>query len=408
MRSSGSGIGMNSPFTAEVAVVGAGPAGLVSAIALAAAGIDTLVVAPLARAYHRTTALLAGSATALDTLGAWQSCARQAAPLKKLRIIDDTRRLFRAPEVLFTAAEIDRDAFGHNIENRHLIAALQTRAAALGLRSSAAPALTIESDTLGVTIRHADGEARVQLAIGADGARSMCRTAAGITTRHRAYPQAALTLNLAHARTHDDTSTEFHTEEGPFTLVPLPGRRSSLVCVAAPERCGELAAMDDAALSAEIERRAHSLLGTMTVEAGRGVFPLAVETADSLARNRIVLVGEAAHVVPPIGAQGLNLGIRDAATVAEIVADAHAHGEDLGSPELLARYEAERRADIVTRTLAVDLLNRSLLSDFLPTHGARGLSIYLVDCVGPLRRAMMREGIMPAASQPKLTRGEMV
>jgi 2-octaprenyl-6-methoxyphenol hydroxylase len=121
-----------------------------------------------------------------------------------------------------------------------------------------------------------------------------------------------------------------------------------------------------------------------------------------------VLVGEAAHVVPPIGAQGLNLGIRDAATVAEIVADAHAHGEDLGSPELLARYEAERRADIVTRTLAVDLLNRSLLSDFLPTHGARGLSIYLVDRVGPLRRAMMREGIMPAASQPKLTRGEMV
>jgi 2-octaprenyl-6-methoxyphenol hydroxylase len=399
---------MKSTFTAEVAVIGAGPTGLVSAIALAAAGVDTLLIAPLARADHRTTALLAGSATVLDTLGVWQSCARQAAPLKRLRIIDDTRRLFRAPEVLFSAAEIDCEAFGHNIENRHLIAALQTRAAALGLRSIAAPALTIESDALGVTIRHADGEARVQLAIGADGARSMCRTAAGISTRRRAYPQAALTLNLTHARTHDDTSTEFHTEEGPFTLVPLPGRRSSLVCVVAPEHYDELAAMDDAALSAEIERRAHSLLGTMAVEAGRGVFPLAVETADGLARNRIVLVGEAAHVVPPIGAQGLNLGIRDAATVAEIVADAHAHGKDLGDAEMLARYEAERRADIVTRTLAVDLLNRSLLSDFLPTHGARGLSLYLVDRIGPLRRAMMREGITPAASQPKLTRGEMV
>jgi 2-octaprenyl-6-methoxyphenol hydroxylase len=309
---------------------------------------------------------------------------------------------------LFTAAEIDCDAFGHNIENLHLIAALQTRAAALGLRSIAALALTIESDTLGVTIRHADGEARVQLAIGADGARSMCRTAAGITTRRRAYPQTALTLNLAHARTHDDTSSEFHTEEGPFTLVPLPGRRSSLVCVVAPEHCEKLAAMDDAALSAEIERRAHSLLGAVTVEAGRGVFPLAVETADGLARNRILLVGEAAHVVPPIGAQGLNLGIRDAATVAEIVADAHQHGKDLGGAEVLARYETERRADIVTRTLAVDLLNRSLLSDFLPTHGARGLSLYLVDRIGPLRRAMMREGITPAASQPKLMRGKMV
>ncbi|MGB6284383.1 MAG: UbiH/UbiF family hydroxylase [Xanthobacteraceae bacterium] len=395
-------------FTAQVAVIGAGPAGLVSAIALTAAGVDTLLIAPPAQADHRTTALLAGSVTALDTLGVWQSCARQAAPLKKLRIIDDTRRLFRAPEVSFTAAEIDSEAFGYNIENRHLIAALQSRAAALDLRSITAPALAIDNEDSAVTIRHADGETRVQLAIGADGARSICRTAAGIMTRHRAYPQAALTLNLAHARAHDETSTEFHTEEGPFTLVPLPGCRSSLVCVVAPEHCEELAAMDDAALSAEIERRAHSLLGSMAVEAGRGVFPLAVETTDGFARNRIVLVGEAAHVVPPIGAQGLNLGIRDAATIAEIVADAHQHGDDVGAPDVLRRYDTERRADIVTRTLAVDLLNRSLLSDFLPAHGARGLSLYLVDRIGPLRRAMMREGITPAASQPKLMRGEMV
>lgn len=399
---------MKPGFTAEVAVIGAGPAGLVSAIALATAGVGTLLIAPLAEADHRTTALLAGSVTALDTLGVWQACARNAAPLKRLRIIDDTRRLLRAPEVLFTAAEIDCEAFGYNIENRYLVAALQTRAAALGLPSIAEPALTIESDTSGVTIRHAGGEARVQLTIGADGARSMCRAAAGIITRRRAYPQAALTLNLAHAKAHDDTSTEFHTEQGPFTLVPLLGRRSSLVCVVAPERCAELAAMDDAALSAEIERRAHSLLGAITVEPGRGIFPLAVETVDAYARNRIVLVGEAAHVVPPIGAQGLNLGIRDAATVAEIVAAAHQQSEDIGGAEALRRYDGERRADIVTRTLASDLLNRSLLANFLPAHGARGLSLYLVDRIGPLRRALMREGVMPAASQPKLMRGEMV
>jgi len=399
---------MKSTSTAEVAVIGAGPAGLVSAIALAAAGVDTLLIAPPAQADHRTTALLASSVTALDTLGAWQSCVRQAAPLKKLRIVDATRRLFRAPEVLFAAIEIDREAFGYNIENRHLIGALQSRAGALNLTAVAAPALAIESDALGVTIRHAEGQARVQLAIGADGARSMCRSAAGIVTRRRAYMQAALTLNLTHARTHDDTSTEFHTEEGPFTLVPLPGRRSSLVCVVTPTHCAELDAMDDAALAAEIERRAHSLFGPMTVESGRGVFPLAVETTNGFARNRIVLVGEAAHVVPPIGAQGLNLGIRDTATIAEIVADAHGHGDDVGSPELLARYETERRADIITRTLAVDLLNRSLLADFLPAHGARGLSLYLVERIGPLRRALMREGVTPAVSQPKLMRGEMV
>ncbi|MGN6747098.1 MAG: UbiH/UbiF family hydroxylase [Xanthobacteraceae bacterium] len=399
---------MNSSLTAEVAVIGAGPAGLVSAIALAAAGVDTLLIAPPAQADHRTTALLAGSVTALSTLGIWQGCVQQAAPLKKLRIVDDTRRLVRAPEVLFAAAEIGCEAFGYNIENRHLIAALQARAAALNLRTITAPALAIESGTSAVTIRHVDGVALVQLAIGADGARSICRTAAAITARRRNYPQAALTLNLAHQRPHDETSTEFHTEEGPFTLVPLPGRRSSLVCVVTPAHCAELAAMDDTALSAEIERRAHSLFGAMSVEAGRGVFPLAVETADAFARNRIALVGEAAHVVPPIGAQGLNLGIRDAATIAEIVAAAHQAGEDIGGPEVISRYDDERRADIVSRTLAVDFLNRSLLADFLPAHGARGLSLYLVDRIGPLRRALMREGITPAASQPKLMRGEMV
>jgi 2-octaprenyl-6-methoxyphenol hydroxylase len=399
---------MKSNFTAEVAVIGAGPAGLVSAIALAAAGVDTVLIAPPALADHRTTALLAGSVTALDALGAWQSCVRQAAPLKQLRIIDDTQRLIRAPEILFTAAEIDCEAFGYNIENSQLMAALQARAIALDLSSVATPALAVESDASAVTIRHADGLVRVRLAIGADGARSICRTGAGISTRRRAYPQAALTLNLGHARAHDDTSTEFHTEEGPFTLVPLPGRRSSLVCVVSPVHCAELAALDDAALAAEVERRAHSLLGAMTVESGRGEFPLAVESAEHFARNRIVLVGEAAHVVPPIGAQGLNLGIRDAATIAEIVADAHRHDCDVGGPDVIGRYDQERRADIVTRMLAVDLLNRSLLADFMPVHGARGLSLYLIDRIGPLRRALMREGITPAASQPKLMRGEMV
>jgi 2-octaprenyl-6-methoxyphenol hydroxylase len=161
-------------------------------------------------------------------------------------------------------------------------------------------------------------------------------------------------------------------------------------------------------LSPQIEGRAHSLLGKMRVEPGRGFFPLAVETADAFARGRIALVGEAAHVVPPIGAQGLNLGLRDGATIAEIVADARRGNLDIGSPEVLARYDTQRRADVTTRTLAVDFLNRSLLSDFFPAQSARGLSLYLVDRIGPLRRALMREGVAPAASQPRLMRGEMV
>jgi 2-octaprenyl-6-methoxyphenol hydroxylase len=400
--------GAGHTFTAEVAVVGGGPAGLVCAIALATAGLDTVLIAPAAAPDHRTTALLATSVTALDTLGLWQACRADAAPLKKLRILDDTRRLLRAPEVFFAAAEIGLEAFGYNIENRHLIAALEKRARELKLSRIAAPARAVTSDTAGVTIDYDGGTARVPLAIGADGAHSLCRAAAGIATRRRTYPQTALTLNLAHDRGHDDTSTEFHTESGPFTLVPLPGRRSSLVCVLDASNAANVLAKTDAALSADIERRAHSLLGKMNVEPGRGVFPLAVETAEAFARQRIALVGEAAHVVPPIGAQGLNLGLRDGATIAEIVAETRRDNADIGGPEVLARYDRERRADATSRSIAVDLLNRSLLTDFIPVHGVRALSLYLAERVGPLRRALMREGVAPAASQPRLMRGEMV
>jgi 2-octaprenyl-6-methoxyphenol hydroxylase len=395
-------------MTAEVAVIGGGPAGLMSAIALAAGGVDTVLIAPAAQPDHRTTALLAGSVTALETLGIWQACLSHAAPLRQIRIIDDTARLLRAPEVCFSAAEINLDAFGYNIENRHLLAALQARAAELKLKQIAAAALVVKGSDREIIIEFAGGEASAQLVIGADGARSLCRAAAGIGLKRRDYPQAALTLNLAHSRPHHDISTEFHTESGPFTLVPLPGQRSSLVCVLAPETARKLTALMDDALAKEIERRSHSLLGHMRVEQGRGFFPLAVETADSLGRGRIALVGEAAHVVPPIGAQGLNLGLRDGAAIAEIVADARRQGADLGAPSVLARYEASRRADVLSRTVAVDLLNRSLLADFLPAQGMRGLSLFLVDRIGPLRRALMREGVAPAASQPRLMRGEMV
>ncbi len=395
-------------FTAEVAVVGGGPSGLLAALALAASGADTILLAPPAESDHRTTALLAGSVTALETLGVWQACSTHAAPLRIIRLVDDTHRLIRAPEVSFIAAEIGLDAFGYNIENRHLVAALEARVAALKIARVALPALAIRADASGVTIEYAAGEARVRLTVGADGQRSLCRAAAGIGTSRRAYAQTAVTLNLAHTRPHRDVSTEFHTESGPFTLVPLPGHRSSLVCVLDPATAATVSAMNDTALSEEIERRAHSALGKMTVEPGRGVFPLAVETADRFAGERIALIGEAAHVVPPIGAQGLNLGLRDGAAIAESVADARRQHRDVGAEDLLARYDSERRADIASRTLAVDLLNRSLLTDFVPAQGLRGLSLYLIDRIGPLRRALMREGVTPMASQPRLMRGEMV
>jgi 2-octaprenyl-6-methoxyphenol hydroxylase len=393
--------------TVEVAVVGGGPAGLTAAIALASAGVETVLISRPPPPDNRTTALLSSSVAALDALDVWPRCAAQAAPLTAIRIVDDTARLLRAPEVMFEAAEIGLVAFGHNIENRHLIAALDPRAAELGaLQRVAAAVIAIKPADDGVSLQLDDGSAlSARLVVGADGRKSLCRQAAGIETSRQDYPQAALTVNLAHTRPHNGVSTEFHTETGPFTLVPLPGLRSSLVCVLDPRAAEELGTLEAPELSAEIERRAHSMLGKMSVEGERGLFPLAVETAQSFGRDRIALVGEAAHVIPPIGAQGLNLGLRDAATIAELVVEARHEGADVGSSSLLAHYDRLRRIDVTSRVLAVDVLNRSLLSDFLPVQGARGFGLYLLDKITPLRRAVMREGVEPAA-QPRLMRGE--
>jgi 2-octaprenyl-6-methoxyphenol hydroxylase len=393
----------------DAVVVGGGPAGLTAAIALAGAGIPTALVAGRPRpADNRTTALLMGSVIALKTLGVWQRCKANAAPLRVMRIVDDTGRLLRAPEVRFEADEIGLEAFGYNIENRYLIAAMLALAceiAALEVIAEDATKVTVGAEAVTVTLE-SGGTVEARIAVGADGRRSICREAAGVATERWSYPQAALTLTLRHSRPHHDISTEFHRPSGPLTLVPLPGQRSSLVFVSDPDEAARLKGLPDAELSAAIEKRAHSILGKIEVEPERGMFPLAVERARSLGAHRIALVGEAGHVIPPIGAQGLNLGLRDAATIGELAAMAHRQGHDPGADELTERYAQMRRADVTSRTLAVDLLNRSLLSEFLPLQGARGLGLTLLQYIGPLRRAAMREGVAPAAAQPRLMRGE--
>lgn len=394
----------------EVAVVGGGPAGLTAAIALALAGVETALISTRPTPDdHRTTALLLGSVTALEALGVWPACVPHAAPLRCMRIVDDTGRLLRAPEITFDAAEIGLEAFGYNMQNRHLLAALDNAArlldGSLNRIDSAARAVAVDAD--GVTIALDNGDEVVaRLVIGADGRGSLCRAAAGIESNARAYPQTAVTFNLAHARPHRNISTEFHTPQGPFTLVPLPGRRSSLVFVTDPASAQRVTALDGTALAEELERRSHSILGKLEVEPGRGIFPLTMETARRFASCRIALIGEAAHVLPPIGAQGLNLGLRDAATIAEIAVETRRAGGDIGSASVLERYDRLRRSDVTSRALAVDMLNQTLLSDFLPLQGARQLSFLMLQNIGPLRRAVMREGVAPALSQPRLMKGE--
>jgi 2-octaprenyl-6-methoxyphenol hydroxylase len=252
------------------------------------------------------------------------------------------------------------------------------------------------------------GRLQAPLVIAADGRHSLCRTAAGIALDEREYKQVALTVCVKHSRPHRDTSTEFHTPHGPFTLVPLPGQRSSLVWVLDPMDADEIASLDDAELSGKIEHASHSILGKIEVEAGRGLFPLSIATARKFADRRIALVGEAAHVIPPIGAQGLNLGLRDAATIGELAITAQRDDRDIGGADVLAAYDKMRRADVGSRSLAIDLLNRTLLTDFLPVQGMRGLGLYMIDRIAPLRRAVMREGVSPSSAQPRLMRGEVL
>lgn len=385
-------------MTFDTVVVGGGPAGLTAAIALADAGARTALLARRAPyADNRTTALLGATVDLLDRLDVWRRCRDSAAQLKVMRLVDDTGRLIRAPEVRFVSEEIGMEQFGYNVENRTLVEALEARAAELPnlTRIDDDATTVVPEDNVVAIVTRQDRTLGGRLVIGADGRQSLCREAAGIEMRRRDLHQAAITFNIRHSRPHRNISTEFHTPLGPCVLVPLPGDRCSVVWVTSPAEAERLMALDDQALSEAIEAQSHSILGRTNVEPGRHKFPLAIERPAQIAKSRIALVGESAHVVPPIGAQGLNMGLRDAADLANVVQEALGLGEDPGSPQVLQRYASARRSDIASRTFAIDVANRSLLSDLLPVQTARAAGLHLIGALGPLRRLAMREGLAP-------------
>lgn len=379
----------------DVAVVGGGLAGQTTALALARAGRRVLALVPEpAVTDRRTTALMDPSIRFLDRLGIWDEIRGNATAFSTMQILDGTGRLLRAPPVAFRAEEVGLDAFGYNIANASLLPVLAKaleRTPNVTLCREAVESLSILPER--VEIRLSSGDVvSAAFAVGADGRRSRVRESAGIDTRLWSYPQSALVLNFEHELPHRNVSTEFHTKTGPFTQVPLPGNRSSLVWVMKPDEAEVTRVLPPDALGRAIETRMQSLLGKVTVVDGAQIWPLSGMIAHRFGEGRVALIGEAGHVFPPIGAQGLNLSLRDVMALVEILAQPADNPipADAGN-----RFDRRRRLDIGSRTAGVDLLNRSLLSDFLPVQVLRAAGLQLLSALPPLRGLVMREGVEP-------------
>lgn len=396
----------------DIAVVGAGPAGLAAALALAHVGANVALIGPAPpktrtrSSETRSAALLASSVDLLKALHVWPALAPHAAPLAAIRSIDATRSLFRAPDIEFKASELGLAAFGYNIANTVLAETLYARAQAVVPAVLAANVSGIALDASKAVLTLSDGaQLSARLVAGADGRRSICRRSAGIAVTERAYDQAAIATSFRHTLPHGNVSTELHLEEGSVTTVPLPDpNASSLIWVGPLPEITGLMQRDEEGFGDALSERLGGLLGALSDVGARAEFPVAGLTANRLAAKRTVLLGEAAHILPPIGAQGLNLGLRDAAALADCVAEALREGRDPGGEPVLDAYARARRLDVMTRTLGVDLLSRSLLSSLPPLQAARGIVLHGLKALPPLRRAVMRLGLTPPTELPTLMR----
>jgi 2-octaprenyl-6-methoxyphenol hydroxylase len=395
----------------QILVAGAGSTGVAAALAFARAGLKVTLAGrfppPLP---GRTVALFEASLRFLDAIGVLARIKEKACPIEAIRMIDDTAQLLPTPDLNLRAKEIDLPALGVNISNDELVEVLLDVARernAFDIVDADIADYIFDGD--GAVAILADGRRiEADFIVAADGRQSRARAVAGIDTREWTYPQVALTMMLSHEEPHDNISTEFHTRSGPFTLVPLQGRegaphRSSLVWLMSVADASRRLAKPREELEFELEDRSHGKYGAIKIEGGIGQFRMGGMRVSSHAKGRVALVGETCHAFPPIGAQGLNLSLRDVADLEDCLASV-----DLtNSSELahaLARYDRHRRADIGFRTLGVDLLNRSLIIPQLPVDLLRGAGFLVMTALGPLRRAVIREGVAPHLLLPRLMR----
>ncbi|MGS4944647.1 UbiH/UbiF family hydroxylase [Meridianimarinicoccus sp. RP-17] len=397
---------MNSTvWDVDVLVAGGGPAGLVAAAAFGHRGFRSLVVDPRPAvtdaddpdADLRTTALLQPSRRFLDEIGLWERLAQHATPLATMRIVD-AGGAHPAPRVSrdFEADDIGPLPFGWNLPNwllrREFVAALAGNDAVAYRPGTGVAGVLTRSGAALVTLD--DGSTlRARLVVAADGRHSPLRQAAGIGVRTLRYGQKALAFAVTHDAPHDNISTEIHRSGGPFTLVPLPDRDgrpcSAVVWMERGPEAQRLMALDPAAFSAAATARSGAIYGPLTLTGRRSIWPIISQIADRFHAERTALVAEAAHVVPPIGAQGMNMSLADIRCLVDLAVKA----DDPGAPEVLTAYGRARRPDVALRVTGIDMLNRTSMAALRPIRDLRGAGIAALHEIAPLRRTLMQLGL---------------
>ena len=400
----------NSYLDHDIIIAGGGIPGLTLALLLGRAGCRVAVIeagdleakAGQADTSGRTAALIPENITLLEHIGAWATINPHAAPMRTLRIVDDCDMACSPIIRDFRAADIGLDNLGHNVPLHATQIALYGQAkdvANITLLDNTKLYDFVHDDT-GITIRTDNGtQMTASLLIGADGRNSLVRALAGIETQTHDYGQSALTAIVAHECDHAGISIEFHRPGGPFTLVPMPGRQSALVWVVNNDEAANIASMDATAQNAAIQARGRDMLGDIQLATTLTQWPLCFRRAEALAAPRVALMAEAAHVLPPTGAQGLNLSLRDAAGLADTVIQAMRLGLDPGDFGNLRAYERARRRDIALRSLASDSLNRLVRTSnpFIQLLRRSGLS--LSNYASPVKNLLMQQGLAPTHNE---------
>lgn len=397
---------------AEIVVIGGGLAGLPFGIACASAGLRTVLVdreqpgTLLAEPFDgRSSAIAYGSQRVLEGLGVWQCLEEAAQPILDIRVADQASPLF----LHYDHTEVGDRPFGWIVENRAIRQALFRRMEELAALTCLAPAqpARVERDAARVLVALADGRRiRARLVVAADGRNSALRRDAGIRTFGTDYPQHAISGTVAHEKPHHGVAVEHFLPAGPFAILPMTGNRSSVVWTEKAALAPALMKLDEAAFHRELSRRFGDFLGEVEWQGPRWSYPLQILYAERAIDRRLALLGDAAHVIHPIAGQGLNLGIRDVAALAELVVDAHRLGLDPGSADVLERYQRWRRVDTLALSAVTDALNRLFSNDIGPLRLARDIGLALVERTPPLKRFFMRHAMGVVGTLPRLVRGE--